>query len=114
MMPLRMPALAVIVLIGTGISGTGMQAHAQDQCLEFPHLPRDRDAVVRPRACDSYRRLTVAWGETLRFARDNRESCNIQEPALKQFEKRYDVLVKARDNVCAGLPRGFPTDRFRR
>jgi hypothetical protein len=102
-----MPTLAILVLFGTGV-----QTHAQvRQCLEFPRL----EAARPPRGCDSYNRLSVAWGETLRYARDNRQSCDIPEPSLKQFERRYEALLKERDNVCSGRPaRAFPADRVLR
>jgi hypothetical protein len=106
-MPMRMPALAIIVLVGSC-----MQAPAQIQCLEFPRLAR---AAGPPRVCASYDRLSVAWGETLRYARDNHESCNISELSLRQFERRYEALLKERDNVCSGRPaRGFPAERILR
>jgi hypothetical protein len=108
MMLLRIPAFAVIVLTGFCI-----QAHAQSPCLEFPRL--QRESALPPRGCDSYNRLSIAWREVLRYATDNRESCGISVQSLKEFEKHYEQMIKARDNVCAGQPpRGFPADRFRR
>ena len=52
---------------------------------------------------------------TLKYADNNRESCNISVPMLNQVEGYHREAVKAHDNACAGRPlRPFPADIFQR
>ena len=117
MMRMYIPALAIITLVVFCI-----QADAQTRCPELTRLRSEAaEALKQTRTvppsqrCDSYNRFSVAWGAIAQYANEHRESCDISNVSLSQFEEYHRQAVKARDNVCAGRPpRPFPPDIIQR
>jgi hypothetical protein len=113
----RVPAFAVIAIVGLGV-----QAEAQAPC---PELVRLRNAAneawqqamrVPPSVlCGALYRASLATEATLNYANNNRESCNISVPLLNQVEGYHREAVQARANACAGRPlRPYPPDIIQR
>jgi hypothetical protein len=98
------------------------QASAETQCPELTRLrgeaavaSRQTIGVPTPERCESYDRLSMAWGAIVQYAADHRQSCDISTVSLNELEKYHGDAVKARDNVCAGRPaRPFPPDIIQR
>jgi hypothetical protein len=102
----RIPAYAVLVLLGLGI-----QANAQAPCPELVRLRSEAQLALKqsrivPTAerCYRYNRLSEAWSAVARYASDNRESCHVSIASLSEYERYHDEAIKDRDNVCAGRP----------
>ena len=58
---------------------------------------------------------SLAAEATLKYANNNRESCDISVPLLNRMEGYHREAVQARDNVCAGRPlRPYPADIIQR
>jgi hypothetical protein len=109
------PAFTMIAIVGLGV-----QVEAQTPC---PELVRLRNAATEAwkqpmRAPPSERcgALYHASSEaTLKYADNNRESCDISVRLLNQVEGYHREAVQARDNACAGRPlRPFPADIIQR
>ena len=111
------PALAMIAL-----AGSCGQANAQAQCPELTRLRSEATGASKPMGraltsdlCEAYIRSSMAWGATVQYANDHRESCGISSRSLSEFEKYHREAVNARDNVCAGRPaRPFPPEIIHR
>jgi hypothetical protein len=114
----HMPAQAAIAL-----AGFCSQANAQAQCPELTRLrgeaaeaSKQRVALVPPsQRCEAYVRISMTWGAIVQYANDHRESCDISNVSLNEFEQRHREAVTARDNFCSGRPvRPFPADIIQR
>ena len=100
--------------------GFDTPASAQAQCPELTRLLfKVADASYQTRGgpiptsglCASYVRLTMAWDDVIKYVKEHREWCDVSTVSPNVLEKNHDEAVKARNNVCAGLPaRRFPTE----
>src|SRR5262245_31125833 len=113
MTPMRVPAFALIAILGLGV-----QVEAQTPCPELLRLRNAasevwRQAMRAPRSerCRALDRASLAAEATLKYANNNRESCDISVPLLHQVEGYHRQAAQARDNACAGRPlRPFPPE----
>jgi len=114
---MRVPAFTLIAILGLGV-----QVEAQTPCPEFLQLRNAasevwRQAIRAPRSerCQALDRASLATEVTLKYANNNRESCDISVPLLQQVEGYHREAVQARDNACAGRPlRPFPPEIIQR
>src|SRR5260370_38849285 len=100
------PAFTMIAIVGLGV-----QAEAQPPC---PELVRRRSAATEAwkqamrvppsERCGELYHASLAAEATLKYANNNRESCDISVPLLNQVEGYHREAVQARDNACAGRP----------
>ena len=104
------------------IAGLAVQVEARTPCPEYLRL-RDAAAQAWGQAmraptserCGAFHRASSAAEATLKFADNNRESCDISVPVANQVEAFHRQTVQARDNACAGRPlRPFPPDIIQR
>jgi hypothetical protein len=111
------PAFTMIAIVGLGV-----QVEAQTPC---PELVRLRNAATEAwkqamrappsERCGALYHASLAAEATLKYADNNRESCDISVPMLNQVEGYHREVVQARDNACAGRPlRPFPADIIQR
>jgi hypothetical protein len=113
----RVPAFTMIAIVGLGV-----QAEAQAPCPEYLRLRNAateawKQAMRAPRSerCGALYHVSLAAEATLKYADNNRESCNISVQLLNQVEEYHREAVQARDNACAGRPlRPFPADIIQR
>ena len=112
----------VPAFIVTAMVAFAVQAEARTPCPEYLRL-RDAAAQAWGQAmraptwerCGAFYRAVSAAAATLRFADNNRESCDISVPVADQVEAFHRQTVQARDNACAGRPlRPYPPDIIRR
>jgi hypothetical protein len=111
------PAFTMIAIVGLGV-----QAEAQAPCPEYVRLRnaateawKQAMSVPPSERCEALSRASLAAEATLKYAGNNRESCNISVPLLTQVEGYHREAVQARDNACAGRPlRPFPADIIQR
>ena len=104
------------------IVGLGVQVEARTPCQEYLRLRNAateawKQAMRAPSSerCEALNHASLAAEATLKYADDNRESCDISVPLLNQVEGYHREAVKARDNACAGRPlRPFPADIIQR
>ena len=117
MTPIGVPAFTMIAIVWLGV-----QAEAQTPC---PELVRLRNAATEAwkqamrvppsERCGALYHASLAAEATLKYANNNRESCDISVPILNQVEGYHRQAVQARDNVCAGRPlRPYPADIIQR
>jgi hypothetical protein len=107
------PALAMIAIIGLGV-----QAEAKAPCQEYVRLRNAateawKQAMRAPplERCAALYHASSAAEATLKYADNNRESCDISVQLLNQVEGYYGEAVQARGNACAGRPlRPYPAD----
>jgi hypothetical protein len=107
------PAFTLIAIVGLGV-----QVEAQTPCPEYLRLRNAateawKQAMRAPLSerCGALYHASLAAEATLKYADNNRESCDISVPVLNQLERYHREAVEARDNVCAGRPaRPFPAD----
>jgi hypothetical protein len=113
----RAPALTAIAIIALGV-----QVEAKTPC---PELMRLRNAATEawiqamraPQSdrCGELYHAASAAEATLKYADNNRESCDISVSSLNQVERSHREAAQARDNVCAGRPlRPYPPDIIQR
>ena len=108
-----MPALAVIILIGLGV-----QAEARTPCQEYVRLRNAatetwKQAMRAPPSerCGALNHASLAAEATLKYADNNRESCDISVQLLNQVQGQHREAIQARDNACAERPlRPYPAD----
>ena len=111
------PALTMIAIVWLGV-----QAEAQTPC---PELVRLRNAATEAwkeamrvppsERCGALYQASSAAEATLKYANNNRESCDISVPLLNQVEGYHRQAVQARNNACAGRPlRPYPADIIQR
>ena len=111
------PAFTMIAIVGLGI-----QAEAQAPCPEYLRLRNAANEawkqamrVPSSERCGALYHASLAAEATLKYANDNRESCDISAPLLNQVEGYHREAVQARDNACAGRPlRPYPADIIQR
>ena len=117
---MTLKAVPVFTLIA--IVGLGVQVEAQTPC---PELVRLRNAATETwkqamrappsERCAALYHASLAAEATLKYADNNRESCDISVSLLDQVERYHREAVQARDNACAGRPvRPFPPDIIQR
>ena len=115
-MPMTLKAVSALAMIA--IIGLGVQAEAQTPCQEYLRLCNAateawKQAMSAPPSerCGALYHASVAAQATLKYAGDNRESCDISFQLLNQVEGNHREAIQARDNVCAGRPlRPYPAD----
>ena len=111
------PAFTMIAIVWLGV-----QAEAQAPCPDYVRLRNGateawKQAMRVPRSerCGALYHASLAAEATLKYADNNRESCDISVPLLNQVEGYHREAVQARDNACAGRPlRPFPADIIQR
>jgi hypothetical protein len=117
MMLKAMPACTMMALVALAV-----QAEARTPCPEYLRL-RNAAAQAWGQAmraptwerCGAFHRAASAAEVTLKFADNNRESCDISVPVANQVEAFHRQTVQARDNACAGRPlRPYPPDIIQR
>ena len=107
------PAFTMIAIIGLAV-----QVEAQTPC---PELVRLRNAATEAwkqatkappsERCGALYHASLAAEATLKYADNNRESCDISVQLLNQVEGYHREAIQARDNACAGRPlRPYPAD----
>jgi hypothetical protein len=114
---IKVPALTIFAIIGLGIP-----AEAQTPCPELLQLRNAatkvwNEAMGAPRwkRCEVFGHASSAAKATLKYAENNRESCNISVRLLNDVEGYHRQAVEARGNACAGRPlMPFPADIIRR
>ena len=107
------PAFTLIAIVGLGV-----QVEAQTPCPEYLRLRnaateawKQAMRVPQSERCGALYHAALAAEATLKYADDNRESCDISVPLLSQVEGYRRQAVQARDNACAGRPlRPYPAD----
>jgi hypothetical protein len=112
----------VLTLTVAAMIGLWVQAEAQAACADLVRLRNAaseswKQAMRAPRSerCGALYQASLAAEATLKYAENNRESCEISAPALNQVERYYNDAVQARENVCAGRPlRPYPPDVIQR
>jgi len=106
----------------SAIVGLAVQVEAQTPC---PELVRLRNAATEAwkqamrappsERCAALYHASLAAEATLKYADNNRESCDVSVPLLDQVERYHREVVQARNNACAGRPlRPFPPDIIQR
>jgi hypothetical protein len=116
MMLKAVPVLTSIVLVALGV-----EARAQGPCPEVVRLRNVATAVWKqamrapaPERCEALSQASLAAETTLRYADNNRASCNVSDRLRDEVEGYRRNAVQARDNVCAGRPlRPYPPDVIR-
>jgi hypothetical protein len=104
------------------IVGLGVRVEAQTPCQEYLRLRNAaaeawKQAMRAPPSerCGALYHASLAAEATLKYADDNRESCDISVPLLNHVDRYHREAVQARDNACAGRPlRPFPADIIQR
>ena len=107
------PGFAMIAIIGLGV-----HAEARAPCQEYLRLRNAvteawKQAMRAPRSerCGALYRASSAAEATVKYAANNRESCDISVQLLGQVEGTHRDAIRARDNACAGRPlRPYPAD----
>jgi len=110
-------AFTMIAMVGLGV-----QAEAQTPCAELVRLRNAateawKQAMRAPPSerCGALYHASLAAEATLKYADNNRESCDISVQLLNQVEGYHHEAVQARDNACAARPlRPFPADIIQR
>jgi len=111
------PAFAMIAIVGLGV-----QVEAETPCQEYLRLRNAateawKQAMSAPPSerCGALHHASLAAEATLKYADNNRESCDITVPMLNHVERYHRQAVQARDNACAGRPlRPYPADIIQR
>jgi hypothetical protein len=111
------PAFTIIA-----IGWLGVQAEAKTPCPELVRLRyaateawKEAMRVPPSERCGALYHASLAAETTLKYANNNRESCDISVPLLNQVEGYHREAVQARDNACAGRPlRPYPADIIQR
>jgi hypothetical protein len=101
-----MSAFAMITMLGLGV-----QVEARTPCQEYLRLRNAateawKQAMRAPPSerCGALHHASLAAEATLKYADNNRESCDISAQLLNQVEGSHHEAVQARDNACAGRP----------
>ena len=113
---------AVPALIMMAMVALAVPVDARTPCHEYLRL---RNAAAQawgqamraptPERCGAMSHAVSAAEATLKYADNNRESCDISVQLLNQLEGYRRQTVQARDNACAGRPlRPFPPDIIQR
>ena len=111
------PAFAMIAIIGFGVQG-----EARTPCQGYLRLRNAateawKQAMRAPSSerCGALYHASLAAEATLKYADNNRESCDTSVQLLNQVEAYHREAVQARDNACAGRPlRPYPADIIQR
>jgi hypothetical protein len=113
---------AVPVFTMIAIVGLTVRVEAQTPCPELVRLRNVATEVWKQamrgppsERCGALYHASLAAQATLKYADNNRESCDISVPLLNQVERYHREAVQARDNACAARPlRPFPADNIQR
>jgi hypothetical protein len=113
---------AVPVFTMIAIVGLTVRVEAQTPCPELVRLRNVATEVWKQamrgppsERCGALYHASLAAQATLKYADNNRESCDISVPLLNQVERYHREAVQARDNACAARPlRPFPADIIQR
>lgn len=108
----------VPVLTAIALTALGVPVRAQAPCPEVVRLRNAateawKQAMKAPASerCGALSEASRAAEATLKYADNNRQSCNISDRLLDQMAGYHHDAVQARDNVCAGRPlRPYPPD----
>jgi hypothetical protein len=99
-------AFAMMTIIGLGV-----QVEARTPCQEYLRLSNAateawKQAMRAPSSerCGALHHASLAAEATLKYADNNRESCDISVQLLNQVEGYHREAVQARGNACAGRP----------
>ena len=111
------PAFTMIAIVWLGV-----QAEAQTPCPEYLRLRnaateawKQAMRVPSSERCGALYHAALAAQATLKYADNNRETCDISVPLLNQVERYRREAVEARNNACAARPlRPFPADIIQR
>jgi len=117
MMLKALPAVTAIAMVGLAV-----QVEAQAPCSELVRLRNAateawQQAMRGPPSerCGALYHASLAAQATLKYADNNRESCDISVPLLNEVERYRREAVEARNNACAARPlRPFPADIIQR
>jgi hypothetical protein len=118
----KMTAVVWIAIAWIAVAWLGAQAEAQTPCPELVRLRsaateawKEAMRIAPSGRCGALSHASLAAEATLKYANNNRESCDISVPILNQVEGYHRQAVQARDNVCAGRPlRPYPADIIQR
>ena len=107
------PAFTMIAIVWLGV-----QAEAQTPCPEYLRLRNAateawKQAMRAPPSerCGALYHASLAAEATLKYADNNRESCDISVQLLNQVEGYHREAIQASDNACAGRSlRPYPAD----
>jgi hypothetical protein len=110
-------AFTIIAVVGLTV-----QAEAKAPCQEYLRLRNTateawKQAMRAPRSerCGALDHASLAAAATLKYAENNRESCDISVRSLNDVEGYHREAVQARHNACAGRPlRPYPADIIQR
>ena len=117
-----MKLIRVLAFTMIAIVSLGVQVEARTSCQEYLQLRNAateawKQAMRAPQSerCEALYYASLAADATLKYASNNRESCDISVRLLDQVEGYHRETVQARDNVCAGRPlRPYPADIIQR
>jgi hypothetical protein len=117
---MTLKAVAAVAMMAT--AGLGVQAEAQTPCQEYMRLRNAateayKEAMRAPRSerCGALHHASLAAEATLKYANNNRESCDVSVILLNQVKGYHREAVQARENACAGRPlRPYPADIIQR
>jgi hypothetical protein len=109
---------AVPAFAMTAIIGLGVQVEARTPCPEYLRLRNAateawKQAMRAPPSerCGALYHASLAAEATLKYADNNRESCDISVQLLNQVEGYHREAIQACDNACVGRPlRPYPVD----
>jgi hypothetical protein len=112
----------VLAFTMIAIIGRGVPVEAQTPC---PELVRLRNAATEvwkqamrappSERCGALYHASLAAEATLKYATNNRESCDVSVALLNQVERYHREAVQTRDNACAGRPlRPYPPEIIQR
>jgi hypothetical protein len=96
-------ALAIIVLLAA-------PATSQDKCPKLTRLYAEADQALNKtnglaaqERCDAYVHVSVAWADIAKYARDQKEACDISMASLSDIDQRHRAAVAERVSACGGL-----------
>ena len=106
------PIIAVIAVVGFC-----SQVAAQERCPELTRLRSEAAEALKKATrvaiqdrCDAYIRVSIAWAEIARYAKDHRELCDISIPSLSEIDELHREAVETRTNICLGPRSSFPPE----
>jgi hypothetical protein len=113
---MTLKAVSAFAMIAT--IGLAVQADARTPCQEYLRLRNAateawKQAMRAPPSerCGALNHASSAAETTLKYADNNRQSCDISVQLLNQVEGYHREAIQARDNACAGRPlRPYPAD----
>jgi hypothetical protein len=99
-------AFAMVALVGLTV-----HAEARTPCEQYLRLRNAASEAWKQAMrtlpsdrCGALYRAALAAEATLKYANNNRESCDLSAQLLNHVEGYYREALQARDNACAGRP----------